>query len=174
MSDLSSLAYFCPAKETFWTWSENGAVVTWVSGRTIAFRPELDRILETLVPIGFPHLDTVLLLVAACRDGWRQNGAEVGLLTGLARSLAKHEAPPGARIADLLSIGAYKPGSDPDVDRALLRRADVDTFLRQNRREVSTWDDTRRALISLATPRTEETTAERSEAPKESEIVPVA
>ena len=58
----------------------------------------------------------VLLLVAACRDGWRQDGGEAGLLTGLARSLAKHEEPMG--LGDLLSV---------DVARKLTAERGADT-----------------------------------------------
>jgi FliI/YscN family ATPase len=52
-------------------------------------------------------------------------------------------------MADLIAIGAYKTGGDPDVDRALALEADVRRFLRQARHEFSTWDETRAALLAL-------------------------
>jgi flagellum-specific ATP synthase len=52
-------------------------------------------------------------------------------------------------MADLIAIGAYKTGGDPDVDRALALEADVRRFLRQGRHEFSTWDETRAALLAL-------------------------
>jgi flagellum-specific ATP synthase len=55
-------------------------------------------------------------------------------------------------VADLISIGAYKTGADPRVDRALRIGPALDAFLRQERREISSWADTRSALLSLETP----------------------
>ena len=36
-----------------------------------------------------------------------------------------------ARAEDLVRIGAYKPGTDPDLDRALRGRAEIRRFLEQ-------------------------------------------
>jgi flagellum-specific ATP synthase len=59
-------------------------------------------------------------------------------------------------MADLLAIGAYKAGSDPRVDRALEREEAMNGFLRQGRREKSTWEETRKRVIGLMASRTEE------------------
>lgn len=52
-------------------------------------------------------------------------------------------------MSDLISIGAYKSGSDLRVDRALAIRADTDAFLRQNRDEFTPWNETRSRLLAL-------------------------
>ena len=59
----------------FWHWdieSEDLAadVVVWTDGSTIAFRPEIRAVLESLAPDGLPPFDAVVLLLAACRDSW--------------------------------------------------------------------------------------------------------
>ena len=52
--------------------------------------------------------------------------------------------------ADLISIGAYQPGSDPLVDEALVKRAAIEEFLRQRADEPSTADEADAALRVLA------------------------
>ena len=53
-------------------------------------------------------------------------------------------------MADLLAVGAYKPGSDPRVDRALALEQPIRAFLRQDRGERSSWAQTRAGLLALA------------------------
>lgn len=48
-------------------WSENGAVLVWHDGTTIAFREEVAQILESLGPNGLPPFGAIVLLLAACR-----------------------------------------------------------------------------------------------------------
>jgi flagellum-specific ATP synthase len=52
-------------------------------------------------------------------------------------------------MADLISIGAYRQGSDPKVDRALEIRDAADEFLRQDRHEFTSWPETRARLLAL-------------------------
>ncbi|MEA2156980.1 MAG: flagellum-specific synthase, partial [Solirubrobacteraceae bacterium] len=52
--------------------------------------------------------------------------------------------------ADLISIGAYQPGSDPLVDEALVKRGAIDDFLRQRADEPSTAHEADEALCELA------------------------
>jgi flagellum-specific ATP synthase len=52
-------------------------------------------------------------------------------------------------MADLLSIGAYKKGSDAKVDRALELEEEIAAFLRQDRQEASSWEETRECLVRL-------------------------
>jgi FliI/YscN family ATPase len=52
-------------------------------------------------------------------------------------------------VRDLISIGAYKTGSDPNVDRALKLEAAIAKFLRQGRREKSSWNETKARLFGL-------------------------
>ena len=40
--------------------------------------------------------------------------------------------------ADLISIGAYQPGSDPEIDAAIAARDPIDAFLKQGTTEPST------------------------------------
>jgi len=93
----------------------------------------------------FPAVDT-LASVSRLRDDVLDDEmlATVRELTGL---LAARRD-----VADLISIGAYKSGADARVDRALQLRPALDAFLRQDRREISAWADTRGTLMSLATP----------------------
>jgi flagellum-specific ATP synthase len=51
---------------------------------------------------------------------------------------------------DLISIGAYQPGGDPDVDAAIALRGEIDAFLRQRVEEPSELTETDRALQELA------------------------
>jgi len=55
-----------------------------------------------------------------------------------------------ARSEDLVRIGAYKPGSDPDLDRALRARASVRAFLTPDSAERAPFADTVRRLDQLA------------------------
>ncbi len=50
---------------------------------------------------------------------------------------------------DLISIGAYKQGSDPRVDRAVAKIDAIHAFLRQGLREHSAMAETRRRLLAL-------------------------
>ncbi|MBK8436452.1 MAG: FliI/YscN family ATPase [Austwickia sp.] len=52
---------------------------------------------------------------------------------------------------DLIEIGAYVPGSNPTVDRALRQSADIDRFLQQDLDESCAAEATWAALATLAT-----------------------
>jgi type III secretion protein N (ATPase) len=51
---------------------------------------------------------------------------------------------------DLITLGAYKAGSDRAVDDAIKHRAAIEKFLVQPGDEVADWDATRHALLALA------------------------
>lgn len=51
---------------------------------------------------------------------------------------------------DLIEIGAYVPGSNPTVDRALAQSGDIDSFLRQDLEDLTPVDQTRAWLRQLA------------------------
>ncbi|MGH2343660.1 MAG: FliI/YscN family ATPase [Chloroflexota bacterium] len=51
---------------------------------------------------------------------------------------------------DLLEIGAYVSGTNPDVDIAVGRMPQILTYLRQGVHEVSVWPDTQRGLEAIA------------------------
>jgi flagellum-specific ATP synthase len=55
-----------------------------------------------------------------------------------------------ARSEDLVRIGAYKPGSDPDLDRALRARGAMRTFMTQDAREQVHFADSVSGLGALA------------------------
>lgn len=70
-------SYVAPGGLAFWAWSEGGQVVTWARaaggqapGPTIAFAPEAAQALARLAPRGLPAFQPLVLLLAACRDGW--------------------------------------------------------------------------------------------------------
>jgi flagellum-specific ATP synthase len=52
-------------------------------------------------------------------------------------------------IEDLVSIGAYKQGTKPLADRVLDRWDKVQVFLRQDKNETSTYEETVKALEEL-------------------------
>jgi len=51
---------------------------------------------------------------------------------------------------DLVSLGAYKKGSDPKLDLALSKIDAIETFLRQGRHERTPFDETVTRLAKLA------------------------
>ncbi len=55
-----------------------------------------------------------------------------------------------ARQADLLAVGAYSPGADPDADAGLAREAALEAFLRQGPTERAEFSDTAARLHGLA------------------------
>jgi flagellum-specific ATP synthase len=44
-------------------------------------------------------------------------------------------------MEELIRIGAYRQGADPDVDRAILLNPDIETFLRQDKEEHTPLDE---------------------------------
>lgn len=70
---IEALRYLSSPAGSFWKWDEQGAIVVWSSGSTLAFREELTIMLERLAPTGLPALDSVLLLIAAMREYWPED-----------------------------------------------------------------------------------------------------
>jgi flagellum-specific ATP synthase len=50
----------------------------------------------------------------------------------LKASMARH-----ARVRDLIPLGAYQPGADPETDRAVRLQPHIETFLCQGTREAA-------------------------------------
>jgi len=50
---------------------------------------------------------------------------------------------------DLVSVGAYKPGSDPKLDQALQKGPLIDRFLQQGMHDIAKAEDTRSGLLAL-------------------------
>lgn len=51
---------------------------------------------------------------------------------------------------DLISIGAYVPGTNPALDTAVAKKDEIDAFLRQDVNQAFSFQDTRRLLTLLA------------------------
>ncbi|MBI5810361.1 MAG: hypothetical protein HZB21_04135, partial [Deltaproteobacteria bacterium] len=54
------------------------------------------------------------------------------------------------KVYDLISIGAYKEGSDPKVDHAIKTIDRINNYLRQDMGDKTDFDDSVQALFSLA------------------------
>jgi flagellum-specific ATP synthase len=54
-----------------------------------------------------------------------------------------------ARSEDLIRIGAYKVGSDPDLDRAIHRRAQIRAYMEQESQDRVTYSDCVERLMTL-------------------------
>jgi len=67
--------------------------------------------------------------------------------TALRRMLAAHRD-----VRELVEIGAYVAGTEPDADAALARMGGIEEFLRQPMDETSTRDETWRRLAELVAP----------------------
>jgi len=62
-----ALDYLRAPADALWRWAENGAVLVWHDGTTIAFREEIVQIIEWLAPNGLPSFGSIIFLLAACR-----------------------------------------------------------------------------------------------------------
>jgi len=62
-----ALNYLCAPGDGLWRWAENGAVLVWKDGGTIAFREEIIQIMEWIAPNGLPSFGAIVFLLAACR-----------------------------------------------------------------------------------------------------------
>ncbi len=82
--------YFRQPQPGFWEWDDDA--ITWCGQSTIVFRQELRQIVERLAPGGLPRFAHLLLLLAACREGWSRNRLEQALTRELA-SLTGNSAP---------------------------------------------------------------------------------
>ena len=93
----------------------------------------------------------------------RNHWPAIDILSSLSRVMgfvadAEHQAAAGRvreiiatyeQKRDLISIGAYKTGSDARVDRAVAKIDAIEAFLRQDLRENSSPEETRRRLLAL-------------------------
>jgi hypothetical protein len=62
-----AVQYLRVPPDGLWRWAENGAVLAWKDGGTIAFREEIEQILQWLAPNGLPSFGAIVFLLAACR-----------------------------------------------------------------------------------------------------------
>lgn len=54
-----------------------------------------------------------------------------------------------SRAKDLISVGAYSPGSDPQLDRAIAIFPNIEAYLQQNIRESTQYADSRQRLVEV-------------------------
>lgn len=87
-SELQALRYLSPDRDSFWDWSEDGAVVTYRNGGTLAFREQILAIVKNFGDQLLPPLELILLILAACRDTWPED-----------RKIVQSETLPLARSA---------------------------------------------------------------------------
>jgi len=85
-------------------------------------------------------LDSVSRLMPVITD--EPHRRDAALLRGLAATYARSE--------DLVRIGAYKPGTDAEVDRALAARQPIRDFMMQGSQEQIGYVDSVRMLTALA------------------------
>jgi len=85
-------------------------------------------------------LDSISRLMPAVTQP--EHRAHAGLLRRLMAVYARSE--------DLVRIGAYKPGSDPDLDRALRARPALRAFMTQDAHEQVNFAECARQLAALA------------------------
>jgi FliI/YscN family ATPase len=90
----------------------------------------------------YPAVD-VLESVSRLRDDAQDEDMRAACREVLRVMAARRE------MADLIAIGAYRSGTDPDVDRALEMQAGIRTLLQQDRTERSAWEETRARVIEL-------------------------
>ena len=77
-SRLDAVArYLTPRPDSFWRWGEEGKAVEWTDGTTIAFAAELADLFHRLPAAGIPPLDAIVLVIAACRDSWRDGASRL-------------------------------------------------------------------------------------------------
>ena len=62
--------YFKSAKSLFFRWDNDGSVLCWDDGVTIAFAEELAAVVRRLGPEGLPPLNSIAVLLSACRNNW--------------------------------------------------------------------------------------------------------
>ncbi len=62
-----AIAYLAARPAAPWRWADQGDVLAWRDGTTVAFRGEVISILESLVPHGWPPFGALVWVLAACR-----------------------------------------------------------------------------------------------------------
>lgn len=85
-------SYFSNVARPYWEWQDDGNVVAWsdptgaFGGITIVFRGELLKVFQRLQLISLPPFGSVVLLMAACRDAWKDEAERRQLLTDMLKT----------------------------------------------------------------------------------------
>lgn len=70
---LNAIRYLAAPEQAFWRWSDDGGLVEWRDGTTIAFRAEIADVLRPFARTGMPPFGLVVLVLAACRGSWKRD-----------------------------------------------------------------------------------------------------
>ena len=88
----SARRYLAPFGFSPWRWDDEGEVITWIDGQTIAFAPSWSAS-SAGSPYGLPPFSALVLLLAACRDNWRGESSRLSGVVGLVAMLERREFP---------------------------------------------------------------------------------
>ncbi|MFN0051041.1 MAG: hypothetical protein ACKV0T_02560 [Planctomycetales bacterium] len=69
--DHTAWYYLASPFNSFWEWRDEGQVVCWQDGGTIAFAPEVTAVVRRLADQGLPPFDAIVMFLAACRGNWQ-------------------------------------------------------------------------------------------------------
>jgi flagellum-specific ATP synthase len=128
--------------------------------------------LFTVLVDGDDHNEPIADAVRGILDGhivMSRNIAERGrfpaidVLKSISRTMPECQTPPErevvrqarkvmsayANMEELIRIGAYRQGSDPDVDRAIVLNPEIEQFLRQGKEEYTSLDDSFTLLAEI-------------------------
>lgn len=64
------LNFFNPGQPNFWNWADQVQTIVWQDGKTIVYRRDLIDLLHAFYDKDLPPIETVLMLLDACRDNW--------------------------------------------------------------------------------------------------------
>lgn len=140
---MQASVYVARDEPTFWTWVDGGRAIAWAQGPgtpgaggepgdralaapgpTIAFTAELGQLLRLVAADGLPSFPALLLVLAACRDGW-QEAAEASFARLVAASAEDEVARAQLHPAIAAATGALHVVSvlPPDLRGGLEARA---------------------------------------------------
>jgi hypothetical protein len=92
--------YLAPFTQSPWHWDDEALVLVWADGQTIAFGTEVQQVLRRLSPRGLPPMTALVLLLAACRDTWKEASHQFGTMAGFLATVERGDLP--SWLPDLL------------------------------------------------------------------------
>jgi hypothetical protein len=128
--------YLTPEGQAFWAWSDDGQAIVWTgadgkAAATIAFGAEAAQVLARLAPRGLPSFQAVVLLLAACREGWLES-ADVAFARAVAAREDEQLVPVLAqaleallRVSELPAALRTGPAAKAALVEVVLERAPV-------------------------------------------------